>query len=275
MKIMGIAAEQFGSGMKVTISYFVAANEELEDTDAQRILDLAREVTGTDHADGSAGGDVPDVADKQVSRDTKVAEPVTVPGRQRRGSAAADPVAASVTEEKVARTNAEHEGGRRRRGSADPTQSETAENAAASPVDVSSAPTTRQRRGAVAAAEQPSSEPVTTANTASPSNGGSRQRRSVPTSTPSTAASPDATTRRSRSDGAAPASATKSDGAAPTKITDEDLLKAASETTRKCGGDTEIVKGIMKKFAVGQLGKLDPEDRQDFLDALKDARAKA
>lgn len=266
MKIIGVAVKALDDGNEITVTFKLDQREEYEESDITAVLDTVRECRGR-AGTGSAGR--VDVGEPEVSRDTK---PAPATGRQRRGSAAAEPVAdkeiaqAEAFQHRVGDPAPE---GRRRRGAENPTSSAPVAPSPATAEPGESVLTGRQRRG-IASAETPKASeadetPVSNAAAQSPSEGGGRQRRSVPTQNSAPAAN---TRSTATTTGAATGPSSK-------KISDEDLLKAASETTRKCGNDAEVVKGIMRKFAVGQLGKLAPEDRPAFLEACAKARAAA
>lgn len=241
MKIMGVSAEQCGSGMKVTLSYFVAGNEELEDADAQRILDLARELAGDAGDTGSGapvrrGGAAPDVSEDAPRRRKAVAEEdgeEKDPTPRRRARTAEPEMDNDVGEE----TSAPSRASRRRQ------PDESASGAGS---------TTRRGRNTAAEPEQDEGERPTT------------RRR--------TAASPDAEEKPSRSRGQE-TSEPKRRGAEPTKISDEDLMKACSATSRVTS--SKVVLKIVEQFGVGEVSKIAQGERQEFLDLCKEARDKA
>lgn len=298
MKIVGVAVTLREDHKQILqVSILLNGNEELEDADIQRVLDAARELGGD--SGGTRANNADPVGDKTVSRDPKDEVPHgagagAIGGRRRRGTVAADPVggtgaASDLTDNHVAATPE----GRRRRGAANPTTADAAPAVAAAKNDASDqAPVAGRRRrvssGAEDAAEQPEHQQETTATTASPSEEGGRRRRSVPTESPNSAHSqgnaasagrqrrspaPQADgTDQGTTAGTAPSTRANAAPSSSSKISDEDLMKAVSETARKIGSP-EPVKDLLRSFAVGTVGAIEQQDRQDFLEALAKMRA--
>lgn len=255
MKIIGIAVDTTADEYDVlTVRVKLGKQEDFEEADAQRILDLARELAG--EADGTAHDENGNpVTERAASRDT-VRPPLTDEERN---------VAADQPQE-----------GRRRRGAGNPT-----EVAGNSPDTQPSSPTTsgRRRRGVSASSAEPAetndAEGTAAASTTTSHSEGGRRRRGAadPTSTQSDAPSTDAPRRRSRSLGEAPASEPNSGGAASIKLTDADLSKAASQAALVLG--PEGVKSVLSEFGVKKLNELDEKQRQSFFNALKEDLEKA
>lgn len=252
MKIMGVSAEQCGSGMKVTLSYFVAGNEELEDADAQRILDLARELAG-DAGDTGSGAPVRGGgAASDVSEDAP---------RRRKAVAEEDGEEKDPTPRRRSRSEPEEDAS----GAEKPTR--RGRSTAEEPEE--SAPRRRSRTADTATETAGSTRSRTSGRVSAEPDEDAEER---PTTRRRTAASPDAEEKPSRSRGQE-TSEPKRRGAEPTKISDEDLMKACSATSRVTS--SKVVLKIVEQFGVGEVSKIAQGERQEFLDLCKEARDKA
>lgn len=238
MKIVAIAAEQFDGYQDVTVKFRIVSNEELELSDTDRLLDCLREVGGQAERKSQ-----PYTEQERTDKLASDAEALQG-GRRRRGAANPIPSPSPASEAEMETTSSDR---RRRRGSTAAQEDVTHESqnsANENPIATSSDRATEGRRRG--SPTEPAQQPQASAASA---GGRRRSPTANPTPTPATATSTSA------------------------KITDADLSKACSQGALALGPDGVLA--ILGEFGVKRSNELDEKQRQPFLDALQEDIEKA
>lgn len=301
MRITGVNVQLLGAETVVQVTAKLGSGEEMDESDVQRILDAARELGGDN---GAADRDVRGVGDAGASRDTEDAntsahdengDPVAERGvsRRRRGASAGNVsgedgeetrptrrrrgAAPAEADPEIDATDQPHAGTRRRRAPSAASSDARREDASTttSPSDEEGGEETRptrRRRGNTSTGDDGGAQRASSASKtayAQEDEPAPRRRRTPPNAASAEENPSPSRGRRTSGESARGAASTKTSA----EISDEELMKACSLTARQCG--SEVVRGILNDFAVGNVAKVAPEDRQDLLDRLAGARASA